>query len=109
MLTPTFWVGILCIVLFLELVRIGMTTWLLKHILEGSALRRPGEGSNEAGRGLRTARARARREALLDPTLLSLRGAMAEVAAGRPGPASERAIVALDRYAAALVEEHAER
>lgn len=109
MLTPTFWVGILVIVIFLELIRIAMTTWVLKHILESAALRRPGEEAHAAGRGFRTAAARGRREVLLDPTLRSLRGAMAEVSAGRAGPASERAIEALDRYAAALVEERAVR
>lgn len=109
MLTPTFWVGILCIVLFLELVRIAMTTWVLKYVLESASLRRPGEERHDVGRGFRSAAARGRREVLLDPTLVSLRGAMAEVSAGRPGPASERAIEALDRYAAALVEERAIR
>ena len=109
MLTPTFWVGILCIVLFLELVRIAMTTWVLKYVLDSATPHRPGEERHDAGRGFRTAAARGRREALLDPTLRSLRGAMAEVAAGQAGSASSQAIDALDRYAAAVVEERAIR
>lgn len=109
MLTPTFWVGIFVIIIFLELVRIALTTWVLKVILESATPRQVGDDRFGAGRGFRAAAARGRLEALLDPTLRSLRGAMTEVAAGRPGPATERAIEALDRYAAALVDERAVR
>jgi hypothetical protein len=107
-MTSTLWVGILTIVLMLELIRIGMTTWVLIHILESHPLRRPGESTGQVSRGVRSARARYHREALTDPTLTALRGAMDEVAIGRPGRETARAIEALDRYAAALVDEQAQ-
>lgn len=104
-MTPTLWVGIIVIVCFLEVVRIGMTTYVLVHLLESRSLRRHGEKEGLARRSLQTAPARARREFLLDPTLTALRSAMDEVATGRTGPGIERAIDALDRYALALVDE----
>ncbi len=106
-MTPTLWVGIVFVVMVLEVLRIGMTTYVLLHLLESSALRRHGEEPGQARRSRRSAPARARREALLDPTLLALRGAMDDVARGRPGSATQHAIAALDRYAEALVEERA--
>lgn len=108
-MTPTFWVGIVIVVCILELVRIAMTTYVLLHILESNALHRHGEETGQARRSLRAAPLRARREALLDPTLGALRLAMDDVAAGRAGPGTARAIDALDRYARALVEERAAR
>ena len=104
-MTPTLWIGIVTIVIILELVRIGMTTYVLVHLLESRALRRHNEEPGQVRRSLRTAPLRARREMLLDPTLTSLRAAMDEVATGRVGPGVERAIDALDRYALTLVEE----
>jgi hypothetical protein len=106
---PTLWIGIVVIVIMLEVVRIGLTTYVLLHLLESRALRRHGEAEGAAQRSLRSAPARARREALLDPTLGALRAALDEVGAGRAGPGVERAIVALDRYAAALAREDADR
>ncbi|HEX5167106.1 MAG TPA: hypothetical protein VFV93_16985 [Thermomicrobiales bacterium] len=104
-MTPTLWVGIIVIVCILEFVRIGMTTYVLVHLLESHSLRRQGEESGAARRSLQSASARARREFLLDPTLTGLRAAMDEVAVGRAGPGVQRAIEALDRYALAVVDE----
>jgi hypothetical protein len=104
-MTPTLWIGIIIVVIVLEIIRIAMTTYVLLHILESSHLRRHGENPGQAWRSLAAAPWRARREALLDPTLIALRAAMDEVAAGRAGPGTNRAIDALDRYARALVEE----
>ena len=104
-MTPTLWIGIVVIVCILEFLRIGMTTYVLVHLLESRALRRHGEEEGLARRSLRSAPARARREFLLDPTLTSLRAAMDEVATGRSGPGVERAIAALDRYALTLADE----
>jgi hypothetical protein len=103
--SPTLWLGIIIIVCILECLRIGMTTYVLLHLLQDPALRRPGEGAHQATRSLRTARLRSQREALLDPTLGALRGAMDDVALGRAGSQVEHAITALDRYAQALVDE----
>lgn len=104
-MSPTLWLGIVIIVCILECLRIGMTTYVLLHLLQDTSLRRAGEGDDQAGRSLRTAGSRARREALLDPTLTALRGAMDAVALGRSGPPVDRAIAALDRYARAVLEE----
>ena len=104
-MTPTLWTGIIVIVIILEVVRIGMSTFVLLHLLESRSLRRHGEGDDQARRSLLAAPARARREALLDPTLTALRQAMDEVATGRAGAGVDRAIAALDRYALTLVEE----
>jgi hypothetical protein len=104
-MTPTLWIGIVVIVCILEVVRIGMTTYVLVHLLESRSLRRQGEEVGIARRSLQAAPARARREFLLDPTLTSLRAAMDEVATGRSGPGVERAIEALDHYALTLVDE----
>ena len=104
-MTTTLWIGIIVIVCILEVVRIGMTTYVLVHLLESRALRRPDESEGLARRSLRTAPARARREFLLAPTLTALRAAMDEVATGRSGAGVERAIAALDRYAMTLVDE----
>ena len=104
-MTPTLWLGLAIVVGLLELIRIAMTTYVLLHILESRALRRHGEEAGQARRSLRSAPQRARREVLLDPTLTALRAAMDEVASGRAGPGTLRAIDALDRYARALVEE----
>src|SRR5688500_12173040 len=101
-MSSTLWVGIVVIVSFLELVRIALSTYVLLHILESRPLRQQGEEPGQAARSLRTAPARARREALLDQTLVALRGAMDEVAHGRSGPNVERAITALDDYAVVL-------
>jgi len=103
--SPTFWLAIVIVVCILEVVRIGMTTYVLIHLLESRALRRHDEGEGLARQSLKAAPARARREFLLDPTLTGLRAAMDEVATGRSGPGVERAIEALDRYALALVNE----
>lgn len=108
-MSPTLWFGIVIIVCVLELLRIGMTTYVLLHLLQSGPLRRPSEDGRRASRSLRTARSRARREALLDPTLVALRAAMDEIALDRCGPSIDAAITALDRYAAALVQEHAAR
>jgi len=105
-MTPTLWGGIIVVVCMLECVRIGITTYVLVHLLESPALRRPGERSGQATLSLRTASARARREALLDPTLDALRGALDDTARGQSGSAVDAAVIALDRYALALVEEH---
>jgi hypothetical protein len=105
--TPTLWIGIVVIVCILECLRIGMTTYVLLHVLESRALRRHGEDAGLARRGLQSAPARKRREALLDPTLSALRAAMDDVAVGRPGPATDSAIAALERYSQALVKERA--
>jgi hypothetical protein len=101
-MSSTLWVGIIVIVSALELVRIALSTYVLLQILESRPLRQHGEASGQAGRSLRTAAARARREALLDQTLVALRGAMDEVAHGRAGSNVERAIAALDDYAVVL-------
>ena len=106
-MSPTLWAGIIAIVILLELVRIGMTTYVLLHLLESCALRRHGEGEGQARRSLRAAPNRARREVLLDPTLTALRTAMDEVAAGRSAAGVDAAVAALDRYALALAgDEH---
>lgn len=104
-MTPTLWVGIICIVIALEALRIALTTYVLLHILDSRALRRHGETAGQAGRSLRSAPARARREALADPTLLALRAAMDDLAARRAGPGVRRAVEALDRYARVMREE----
>jgi hypothetical protein len=104
-MTPTLWVGIIVIVCLLEFVRIGMTTYVLLHLLESRSLRRHGEEEGLARRSLQSAPIRAQREFLLDPTLTALRSAMDEVATGRSGPGVERAIDALDRYALTFVDE----
>jgi hypothetical protein len=104
-MSPTLWAGIIAIVCILEVVRIAMTTYVLLHLLESRSLRRDGEATGQASRSLASAPARARREALLDPTLTSLRQAMDEVVTGRAGPGVDRAIAALDRYALTLVSE----
>ena len=106
-MSPTLWIGLVMVVGMLEVIRIAMSTYVLLHILESRSLRRRGEDIGQAGRSLRTAPLRARREALLDPTLTALRAAMDEVATGRAGPGTLRAIDALDHYARALVEERA--
>ena len=104
-MTPTLWIGIIVIVCILEFVRIGMTTYVLVHLLESRSLRRQDEEPGLARRSLQSASARARREFLLDPTMMGLRAAMDEVAVGRAGPGVQRAIEALDRYALAVVDE----
>ena len=104
-MTPTLWIGVIVIVNVLELARIAMTTYVLLHILESRVLRGHGEETGQARRALRAAPLRARREALLDPTLLALRAAMDDVSAGRTGPASADAIAALDRYTRVLTLE----
>ena len=78
-MSATLWVGIVVIVCILEVVRIALSTYVLLHILESQPLRKPGEEPGQATRSLRSASQRARREALLDPTLQALRGAMDEV------------------------------
>jgi hypothetical protein len=103
--SPTLWIGIIAIVCMLEVVRIAMTTYVLLHLLESRTLRRHGETPGQARRSLASAPARARREALLDPTLTALRQAMDEVATGRAGPSVDRAIAALDCYALVLAGE----
>jgi hypothetical protein len=107
-MTPTLWTGIVVIVIMLEVVRIGITTYVLLHILDSRALRRPDEAPGQAGRSLRSARARARREALADPTLVALRAALDDVAARRRGAGAQAAVTALDRYIAALRDEQME-
>jgi hypothetical protein len=104
-MSTTLWIGIVVIVCILEFVRIGMTTYVLVHLLESRSLRRYGEEAGSVRRSLQSAPARARREFLLDPTLTALRTAMDEVATGRSGPGVERAIDALDRYALTIVDE----
>ncbi len=104
-MSTTLWIGIVVIVCILEVVRIGMTTYVLVHLLESRALRRQGEDEGLARRSLQSAPSRAQREFLLDPTLTGLRAAMDEVAMGRSGPGIERAIDAIDRYALTLVNE----
>ncbi len=105
LMSTTLWIGIVVIVCILEMLRIGMTTYVLAHLLESRSLRRDGEEEGLARRSLQSASSRARREALLDPTLTALRDAMDEVAAGRAGPGVGRAVDALDRYALTLVDE----
>jgi hypothetical protein len=104
-MSPTLWAGIIVIVCLLEVVRIGMTTYVLIHLLESRSLRRHGEEAGHVRRSLENAPVRARREALLDPTLTSLRAAIDEVTTGRAGTGVEQAIDALDRYALTLVDE----
>jgi hypothetical protein len=104
-MTPTLWTGLIIIVCMLEGVRIALTTYVLLHVLESHSLRRAGETSGQARRSLRAAPARARREALYDPTLGAVRAAMDEAAQGRSGPATQAAVIALERYARALVDE----
>ena len=101
-MTSILWVGIVVIVCILELVRIAMSTYVLLHILESRPLRRHNEEPGQATRSLRSASSRARREALLDPTLLALRSALDEIGRDYSGAGVERAIKALDRYALAL-------
>lgn len=101
-MSATLWIGIVAIVCLLELVRIAMSSYVLVHILESRQLRRGHEEPGLAARGHATRSQRARREALLDPTLLALRAAMDEVARGDAGEGVERAIGALDDYALAL-------
>lgn len=81
-MSATLWTGIITIIVGLELVRIAMSTWVLHHILELSALghddadpqrSRPARVSAHDAR--RTWRVRAELEGLLDPTLLALRTA----------------------------------
>jgi hypothetical protein len=104
--TPTLWIGIITTI---EILRIGMTTYVLLHLLESRALRRDGELVGSAHRSLRAAPARARREALLDPTLAAIRQAMEDVATGRAGSGIDDAIAALDRYALALAQVNEEQ
>jgi hypothetical protein len=101
-MSSTLWIGIISIVCVLELVRIALSTYVLLHILDSRQLRRQDEQPGQATRSLRSASFRARREELLDPTLLALRGAMDEVSRGRSGIQVERAIRALDDYALLL-------
>ncbi len=103
-MSPTLWTGIVVVIVILEIVRIAMTTYVLAHLLESRALRRHGEEAGQGVRSLRSARRRAEREALLDPTLTAIRQAMDDVALGRAGQSVDRAIEALDRYALTLVE-----
>lgn len=72
-MSTTLWIGIVTIVCILEVVRIGMTTYVLVHLLESRSLRRDGEETGLARRSLQSVPARARREVLLDPTLTALR------------------------------------
>lgn len=104
-MSTTLWIGIIVIVCILEVVRIGMTTYVLVHLLESRLLRQHGEEGGLARSSLKPAPSRARREALLDSTLTALRAAMDEVATGRAGLGVERAAEALDRYALTLVDE----
>jgi hypothetical protein len=104
-MTPTLWTGLIVMVLMLEAIRIALTTYVLLQVLESRALRRAGETTGQAGRALRSAPARARREALYDPTLAALRAALDEQSAGQSGVATQRAIAALDTYARALANE----
>lgn len=101
-MSSTLWVGIVVIVSILELIRISLSSYVLLHILNSYQLLRHGEAPGQGARSLRSASVRARREAPLDPTLLALRGAMDEVAQNRAGRYIERAIGALDEYAAVL-------
>jgi hypothetical protein len=104
-MTPTLWTGLIVMVLMLEAIRIALTTYVLVQVLESRALRRSGESAGQAGRALRAAPARARREAMYDATLAALRGALDEQSAGVSGVATRRAIAALDDYAQALAAE----
>jgi hypothetical protein len=104
-MTPTLWTGLIVMVLMLEAIRIALTTYVLLQVLESRALRRSGESTGHAGRTLRSAPARARREALYDPTLAALRAALDEQSAGHSGVATRRAVAALDTYLRALANE----
>jgi hypothetical protein len=104
-MTPTLWTGLIVMVLMLEAIRIALTTYVLLQVLESRALRRSGETAGQAGRTLRSAPARAQREALYDPTLTALRAALDEQSAGHSGAATRRAVAALDTYVCALASE----
>jgi hypothetical protein len=93
-----FWVGVIVVVLMLELVRIGISTAVLVHVLTSGVFRRPDEADGKASGGRESPALRVRREAALSPTLEAVRGAMDEVAEARPGPGVQRAIDALDDY-----------
>lgn len=97
-MSSQFWIGVIVIVLMLELVRIGISTAVLVHVLTSDVFRRAGE--EDRVRDERESHTlRARREAALAPTIDAVRSAMEEVAAARSGDGVQQAIDALDHYA----------
>lgn len=101
----TFWIAVVLVVLVLELIRIGLSGYVLIHILDSPGLRRAGEEAGQLERGRQSAGSRVRREALLPSTLDALRGAMDETREGERGAKSASAIEAIDRYVLHLQEE----
>lgn len=98
-MSSQFWIGVIIVVLILELVRIGISTAVLIHVLTSGVFRRPGEAKDKRSGERESPVLRVRREAALPPTMEAVRNAMDEVAAARPGPGVQQAIDALDHYA----------
>lgn len=96
--SANFWQGVVAVVCMLELVRIALSTYVLVHILESRAIA-VGRGPSLTARQTLEARDQQhRREALAEPTLAALRGAMDELNGGRPGQRVREAVAALDSY-----------
>lgn len=95
-----FWTGLIIIVLTLEVVRIGLSSAVLIHVLRHADFN-PGvdENSPQPARG--------QREMLRQQTILALRGAMDEINAKSPGERTRLAAETIGLYAEALVEEPA--
>ena len=97
-MSANFWIGVIVVVCVLELIRIGLSTFVLLHILErisslsDTSAKLPVRPTRLSHRG------RAKREMLVQPTLISIREAMDELNAGTPGTGVERAIAALDQF-----------
>ncbi|HLT20476.1 MAG TPA: hypothetical protein VKZ96_13530 [Thermomicrobiales bacterium] len=91
----SFWVGLVIIVLFLEVVRIGLSSFLLLHILRGI---QPGQRVGEETSARANMNWTRERDRLAAEAMAALRQAMD----GRAGPGSDRviapAIDALDAY-----------
>jgi hypothetical protein len=102
--SANFWVGVVAIVCMLELVRIALSAYVLVHILESRAIAAGRGHALTARQSLNARELQRRREALAEPTLTALRGAMDELSHGRPGPGVRTAVRALDSYISASSE-----
>lgn len=108
-MTTNIWLGVIILVCMLEAIRIALSTYVLIHILERLALTQGRGASHTARESLLEVPRRAQREALVQPTLTTLRAAMDELNHGVPGPRAAAAVAALDRYIAAIAPAEARR
>lgn len=93
----SFWIGLVIIVLFLEVIRIGLSSFLLLHILRGIQPLPAAETPEQSSGADRLDWAR-ERDRLASEALLAVRGALDGLRSAEPERAIGPAIAALDAY-----------